>query len=1328
MVGMMSPISRERIASLLSAAKFASDVPSKLHSLRRLNNELAGADSQLLSEFLPSLLDLVSDRFSPVRKLTAEMVGYIGFKHGEFIPDIVPVLISALKDDMPAVARQAITCGIDIFRCTLVKVAIQGLFSSELDDSLESAWAWVLKFREEIYAMAFQPASDGRRLLALKFVESVVLLYTPNPSVSSEPPPALDIEGKFEQFNVSWLRGGHPILNVGDLSVEASQSLGLLLDQLRFPAVKSITNLMIIVLINCLSAIATKRPAFYGRILPVLLSLNPSSSDGNAKHVSGVYHALKNAFVSCLNCTHPGAAPWRDRLEGALREKRAGVQAEPVVSHDSQNNGHIELKDVSSIPEESKPSVKASDSGQSIAGTKRSGVEDNAELVDDNLSKKRMRSAPIVLKEPKQELSANQERVSTGGSTTTRPDGDNVHLQPLVAMFGTLVAQGEKAAASLDILISSISADLLADVVMANMRNLPSNQPKVDDDEEPPLKPEIESDFKQLSSLLSDVVSQSSMLAEKDEKDAQNLVFIEPELQQIKEGDEHLDSVTTNVTSDALNYASEQAPEYVTEPLSSKSTPLLMENDVSPMQSDVADIENNEDFIPGLDSVVRKDVSSELVVVSSVDPTELEDGSQEQGSSLVRSSLEVVPSISTDRSEELSPKAAVTDVTSVNSSTAASVGLSPQLLLPKISAPVIHLPDEQKDNIQKSAFTRVIDAYKQVTVAGGSQTRFSLLAYLGVEFSSELNPWKFLQTHILSDYMNHEGHELTLRVLYRLYGRAEEDQDFISSTAAASVYETFLLTVAETLRDSFPASDKSLSRLLGEAPHLPNSVLKLLERLCCPGSSEKDEKELHSGDRVTQGLSTVWNLILMRPPMREACLRIALQSAVHHLEEVRMKAIRLVANKLYPLTSISQQIEHFANEMLMSVSTVDHKADSNGDGSNPALQKDSASEKPTEEGPSFSITTKDVSSDTLQSSTAGSISPFSIAEGQRCMSLYFALCTKKHSLFGQIFVVYSRASEAVQQAIHQQIHMLVRTIGSSSELLEIISDPPSGSEKLLMQVLQTLTEGTVPSLQLITTIRKLYETKVKDVELLIMILPFLSKDEVLLLFPHVVNVPLDKFQGALSRILQGSAHSGPVLTPAEALIAIHRIDPEREGIPLKKVTDACNACFEQRQTFTHQVLAKVLNQLVEQIPLPLLFMRTVIQAIGAFPSLVDFIMEILSRLVSKQIWKYPKLWVGFVKCALLTKPQSFGVLLQLPPAQLENALSRTPGLRAPLVAHANQPHIKSSLPRSVLTVLGIESDAQGSSQAPPNQSQTGDMGNSDKEALTEKSRESSIAS
>lgn len=54
----------------------------------------------------------------------------------------------------------------------------------------------------------------------------------------------------FEEFNISWLRGGHPVLNIGDLSVEASQNLGQLLDQLRFPTVKSLSNLTIIVLIK----------------------------------------------------------------------------------------------------------------------------------------------------------------------------------------------------------------------------------------------------------------------------------------------------------------------------------------------------------------------------------------------------------------------------------------------------------------------------------------------------------------------------------------------------------------------------------------------------------------------------------------------------------------------------------------------------------------------------------------------------------------------------------------------------------------------------------------------------------------------------------------------------------------------------------------------------------------------------------------------------------------------------------------------------------------------------------------------------------------------
>lgn len=58
-----------------------------------------------------------------------------------------------------------------------------------------------------------------------------------------------------------------------------------------------------------LSTIARRRPAFYGRILPVLLGLDRSGTIFNGLHAPGVHYALKNAFLTCLKCTHPGALP-----------------------------------------------------------------------------------------------------------------------------------------------------------------------------------------------------------------------------------------------------------------------------------------------------------------------------------------------------------------------------------------------------------------------------------------------------------------------------------------------------------------------------------------------------------------------------------------------------------------------------------------------------------------------------------------------------------------------------------------------------------------------------------------------------------------------------------------------------------------------------------------------------------------------------------------------------------------------------------------------------------------------------------------------------------
>ncbi|KAH9672956.1 HEAT repeat-containing protein [Citrus sinensis] len=1309
MVGMTNSNSREKYLSLVYSVKAAINLPSKLEYLRRLKQALLDEENALLiSEIIPCFFDLFSDSFAPVRKFATEVIGEVGLKHVQLVPEIVPVLISVLDDATPAVARQAITSGLDLFRFTLEKVAIQGLHSSDLDSSLESSWEWMLKFKDKVYSIAFQPGGGGVRLLALKFVEAVILLYTPDPNGSLKPP---SDEENLVEFNISWLRGCHPLLNVGDLSIEASEKLGLLLDQLRSPTVKSLSSLVVVVLINSLSAIARKRPPYYGRILPVLLGLDPPTSVIEGMHISGPQHALKNALLACLKCTHPGASPWRDRLVGALKEMEAGDLAENALKQFSKANGNVEEKDDMPAKEE-KPSNRTCDAVQSNLGRKRSGADDGCDLEgDDDVSGKRARPTPSD-----SEALSQDHRPSTG-STYNKGNSDSGPVQQLVAMFGALVAQGEKAVSSLEILISSISADLLAEVVMANMCNLPPYLPQAEGDEESVLNMSIvgsDTGAKYPASFVANVLSLSSSFPPVASLlDAHQPISSDIGKLQKEEELHAADGDDGASVDDGISHVAGNA---MLPPGSLANSDVLpvTENADSSVSAGLHAIGNIESDIPGLSSSGRNDGFSETLVASSSATTDLEDASQEQVTS-GRSPLDL-PSVSTDRSDELSSKAAITDTQSLISSTATSVSLPSHFVLPKMSAPVVELSDEQKDQLQKLSYIRIVEAYKQIAVAGGSQIRLSLLASLGVEFPSELEPWKLLQEHILSDYVNHEGHELTLRVLYRLFGEAEEEHDFFSSTTAASAYEMFLLTVAETLRDSFPPTDKSLSRLLGEVPYLPKSVLKLLEGLCLLGSFDKGEKELQSGDRVTQGLSAVWSLILLRPPLREDCLKIALLSAVHCSEEVRMKAIRLVANKLYPLSSIAQQIEDFAQERLLSTINGDGKVKKDAEVSTNGPQKDSDLEKPSNELMSGSTVSKDISSDIHQSSTSPSMSSLSIPEAQRCMSLYFALCTKKHSLFREIFILYKDASNVVKQAVQRHIPILVRTIGSSSELLEIISDPPGGSESLLMQVLHTLTDGTIPSLELIFTIKKLYDSKLKDVEILFPILPFLPGDEILVIFPHLVSLPQDKFQAALARILQGSSNSGPVLSPAEVLIAIHGIDPDKDGIPLKKAFFFLSFFLSFFKTLpTH----------VEQIPLPLLFMRTVLQAIGAFPALVR---------IHPQIWKYPKLWVGFLKCAQLTQPQSFNVLLQLPPPQLENALNRISALKAPLVAHASQPNIRSSLPRSVLAVLGIALDTQTSSQAQTSQAQTsqgqtGDISNSEKEAVTEKSKEeSSVAS
>lgn len=93
--------------------------------------------------------------------------------------------------------------------------------------------------------------------------------------------------------------------------------------------------------------------------------------------------------------------------------------------------------------------------------------------------------------------------------------------------------------------------------------------------------------------------------------------------------------------------------------------------------------------------------------------------------------------------------------------------------------------------------------------------------------------------------------------------------------------------------------------------------------------------------------------------------------------------------------------------------------------------------------------------------------------------------------------------------------------------------------------------------------------------------------------------------------------------------------------PLRLLT-ATNLCFAERNVYTSEVLAVVMQQLMEQSPLPMLLMRTVIQSLTMYPRLGGFVMNILSRLIMKQVTRPTTLGSQAGDCRRMRCPETWG--------------------------------------------------------------------------------------
>ncbi|GAB1598351.1 symplekin-like [Argonauta hians] len=546
------------------------------------------------------------------------------------------------------------------------------------------------------------------------------------------------------------------------------------------------------------------------------------------------------------------------------------------------------------------------------------------------------------------------------------------------------------------------------------------------------------------------------------------------------------------------------------------------------------------------------------------------------------------------------------------------------------------------DQMTVGAVKRILNAEKSALIGNALPERTKILASLVAQFGGELK--NLLQEYIFEDLRNRA--DIAFSWLYQEYVVCHgfNRSDLGEHKTILASYDECLTRLLNGLLERSDHRDGLFTRLFLEAPVITDNAIQILRKFC------QDESRVHIG------METLQEMILARPHHRPKYLTLLLDFASHDKVEVRNHAIRVI-KKLYERDDIHKLIEAHALTYLRYL----------------------LCPKPPPE--------------LFSSAKLKTEPPETWVEDhiKLCLYLYLGLLTSNHKLIHELATVYTATSADIKRTIVRVLENPVRGMGMESpELLLLVENCPKGAETLVTRVIHILTDKNVPSPELVDRVRDLYHKRVPDVRFLIPVLTGLRKKEVLAALPKLIRLNPVVVKKVFNRLLgHANADAGYTspLTPAELLVALHNIDPAK--CDMKTIIKATNLCFSEKNIYTQEVLAVVMQQLMELNPLPTLLMRTVLLSLTMCPDLIGHVMNILQKLINKQVWKQKRVWEGFIKCCQRTKTQSFQMLLQLPAPQLRNAFEISPDLREPLLHHVQSftPHQRAHIHKAIMNVL-----------------------------------------
>lgn len=137
-----------------------------------------------------------------------------------------------------------------------------------------------------------------------------------------------------------------------------------------------------------------------------------------------------------------------------------------------------------------------------------------------------------------------------------------------------------------------------------------------------------------------------------------------------------------------------------------------------------------------------------------------------------------------------------------------------------------------------------------------------------------------------------------------------------------------------------------------------------------------------------------------------------------------------------------------------------------------------------------------------------------------CLSPYLMLLPLKPKLLHELPTVFTSCNSITKRSIIRFIENSVQEIGMKSpEILIFVENCPEGSEALISRVIHILTDNQLPSSELVSSVKGLYQKRVSDVRFLIPVINGFSKKEIIDILPQLIKLNPVVVKEVIKRLL-----------------------------------------------------------------------------------------------------------------------------------------------------------------------------------------------------------------